>query len=392
MSINAWPKGSVRAVHVKAHRRGSGVSDGKEKVLWIGNWIADAVAKAGAKHRQVNEAIREAYSSEFRRYKELAKLAGTVMVNCAKERPWAKEGKRWITVREEQGITQDVAKHIFITVGKHLARCANCPQVANTAMSVRRMRCLPCKGSLEGRAAKGHLLMRSSDIIGSKLGIIWCRRCGSYAESVPKGLSKPCVGEAGRAGTRNIKLLTEGWHPRTWRKLQAPVPIKGTTLEDRIPEGRGGEAGVPTAVAGHEQRQAAGRAEGREEQISEPTGAAGQWEEEELWPQEEEAFEEPPDEEFATIMAEITEQEGMGPPEEPSVGRGGLQQRSGGLGTGSAPLAEEGSERRVAAPSVGKRARSMDIWNYNGVLTDTTVPNFDVKYKMGSNKRSKFRF
>ena len=149
---------------------------------------------------------------------------------------------------------------------------------------------------------------------------------------------------------------------------------------------------MPTAFAGHEQRQAAGRAEGREERISEPTGAAGQWEEEELWPLEEEAFEEPPDEEFATIMAGITEQEGMGPPEEPSVGRGGLQQRNGGLGSGSAPLAEEGSERSVAAPRAAKRARSMDIWNYNGVLTDTTVPNFDVKYKMGSNKRSKFRF
>ena len=58
---------------------------------------------------------------------------------------------------------------------------------------------------------------------------VWCTRCGSYADTVAKGLAKPCRGKAqgkliGGGLVRQLKVLMSGRHPRTLAVLPPPLP------------------------------------------------------------------------------------------------------------------------------------------------------------------------
>ena len=55
-------------------------------------------------------------------------------------------------------------------------------------------------------------------VVGRGPGVILvCVRCGSYAETLPRGLAGPCRVERGgpTAGKRRfLRRLAQGWHPK----------------------------------------------------------------------------------------------------------------------------------------------------------------------------------
>ena len=91
---------------------------------------------------------------------------------------------------------------------------------------------------------RGHTLARSCDIVGGRVGVLWCVRCGSHAESSMRGLAKDCKGVATRAGSNNIRLLCEDWRPRQTRRLHAPQPVHSGL------EAEGGRAEIEEEVIG----------------------------------------------------------------------------------------------------------------------------------------------
>ena len=299
-----------------------------------------------------------------------------------------------------------------------------------------------------------HVVMKSCDIIGGKEGVLWCVKCGSYSECSVRGLAKECRGYALRTGKRNIQLLEAGWHPRQMRRLEAPKAVKAGRagrrgevgvgfeggreleleegeaskqeegeLEERGEQGaRGGRerddgagpvgvaedggpyAGPGTGVAGGGGGQGFGAvtasgAEGRATVAGagEGTGAedgAGQ-----PW-LEQEAFPEPPDEEY---WGEIC---GGAP------GREEEQQREAGRPTGNtgAEAAEEGGGAMVeGGQMVGgdqgaaggwhvltqeeRRGKRRNVYSMGGVVIGETVPKEAyTACTLGSNKRSMFKF
>ena len=61
---------------------------------------------------------------------------------------------------------------------------------------------------------------------GEDSGVVWCTRCGAYAEQAPRALIKECRGYKSRAGKINIDWLSRGWHPRQIRRLSEPQLVR----------------------------------------------------------------------------------------------------------------------------------------------------------------------
>ena len=94
-----------------------------------------------------------------------------------------------------------------------------------------------CRGSaVERWAAKAQAM--AIDSVGDAGGhkrvlsgdLMWCIRCGSYASSVAKGLSKPCLGKFEGRRVRGgllgqLKVLQSGRHPVTLEPIPQPVAV-----------------------------------------------------------------------------------------------------------------------------------------------------------------------
>ena len=132
--------------------------------------MVDAVAKSAAKHRQVPRECIKAFKKDKKNYLELARLAGKVMVQCAEERPWKKEGRRWAEYGEEKAPRASRRKHELFEDNSGTTWCLHCPQRASTKSSRLRLKHSECKGPVQGRVAKewGHQLMRSRDVGGGR--------------------------------------------------------------------------------------------------------------------------------------------------------------------------------------------------------------------------------
>ena len=146
---------------------------------------------------------------------------------------------------------------------------------------------MPCRGRVEERVrGKGHTLARSCDVVGGRVGIVWCVICGAYGEESVKGLAKECPGSASRAGAYNIKRFLGGLHPRQWRRLHAPRPAEEESEGDvdegaeptaseegagagQVSEGvvRGDREGLGTVASGE-----GASAEGQQERVTMATG------------------------------------------------------------------------------------------------------------------------
>ena len=154
--LERWPKGSLVAKHVKSHRGLEEVESVRDRIVWLGNWIADGIAKAGAARWRVEAAIREGYAQDWRDYRAEARLAGRVIVRAAADRPWAREGRRWAVFQEDVGLRERGPRHWLFKVGVR-TRCAFCPPYADARATLRRLRCTPCReGGREGTGEGAH--------------------------------------------------------------------------------------------------------------------------------------------------------------------------------------------------------------------------------------------
>ena len=199
-SLEKWPKGSLVAKHVKSHRHLEEVQSVTDRIVWLGNWVADGVAKAGAARWRTEAAVREGFEQDWKDFRAEARLAGRVMVRAATERAWVREGRRWAVFQEDRGLREKGPRHWLFSIGTR-TRCAFRPLYADTKSSLRRLRWTECKGGVEERASgKGHTLARSCDVVGGRVGVVWCVNCGSYGEESARGLAKVCWGvfSAGR--------------------------------------------------------------------------------------------------------------------------------------------------------------------------------------------------
>jgi hypothetical protein len=105
-----------------------------------------------------------------------------------------------------------------------------------------------CPGSAALRWAEKAQILAAGGSGGSHSRVLsgelmWCTRCGAYANSSAKGLSKPCPGRfqgkvrGGLPG--QLKVLQSGRHPTTFMKLPEPIP-EPAWLADGVRDGFGG--------------------------------------------------------------------------------------------------------------------------------------------------------
>ena len=340
--LEKWPRNSLLAKHFNSHQDIADITEAKERIVWLGNWVADGVAKAAAGRWRVGKEILEGYQKDWKDYRALTRLGGRVMVRSAGERPWAKEGKRWKGFQEDRGLREKGPQHYLFKIGRR-TRCAFCPQYADTSASLRRMRWLSCRGAIEDRiTGLGHTLARSCDVVGGSTGLLWCVKCGMYAEASTRGLAQACKGVATRAGKRNISLLEKGWHPRGLRKLHAPQPVA---------EGDGEESGRVVQPP----EDAAEAEEGSTQGGVTEDGRAG----------------------IGVGGGEATESGG-----EAGLEVSGRDARAAGQGGG----VEE--DRREVALEVRTEGRP-NVWSMDGVTIGTNVPGPVIR--SGATKRSRFR-
>ena len=236
--VEDWPKGTLSASHVKAHRKKEVLQglDREGRLEWHGNRLTDSWAGVAAESNQVAQEVKDLVCKQKREYVSLARWAGVVNKECAMQKPWGQEGKRWRVHSEARGGERRRLPRHSLVQGPLGIRCERCACVAKTRLSMRRLRALPCFGSLLHKATNfartrnggfkegGHLLQVSRREKGSGGGqIVWCVRCGAYGEKVARGLLKRCKGTATRTGKWVIKKFEKNRHPIDGGRLKRAV-------------------------------------------------------------------------------------------------------------------------------------------------------------------------
>jgi hypothetical protein len=167
-------------------------------------WIATATFEAG------HQAITPFRDSEASRG---AAVAAAKLRKNAAQRP---------LTRVKTSVTRPLA------LGGHDLRRQGGIWECRTCKRKSKMRCKLAPWRCEGSVVRkwvdgcGHTRVMSGEVI-------WCTRCGSFAESAAKGLAKPCRGRfqgslvrGGLAG--QLRTLMAGRHPVTRAALPPPVP------------------------------------------------------------------------------------------------------------------------------------------------------------------------
>ncbi len=258
-AMDGWAEGSVSVLKVKAHRsaRQRDQLDGQDREMWWGNYYADRWAKVGANSQRADSAARLALAVGRAHYRKVAAWASQVVGEEAAERPWRRDGARWEGFRPLAGRESVAAPRHEVEAVGDVWRCRHCTQWALTETSMRRLRSLPCGGSLARRAVRAvgagcaHVLMRStpienlqgSGVLRPAHPIIWCLVCGAYAEEAARNILRACTGHATSAGQSARRWLMAGWHPRRYRRFSDPEPLDaGVSVLAGSVAGEGGVA------------------------------------------------------------------------------------------------------------------------------------------------------
>ena len=249
-------------------------------------------------------------------------------MSCVEQKPWKKEGKRWRVINEPRVERRKLPRHDLVR-SRNVLKCKNCPQVARTDQAKKRLKSMPCGGSVLRKASayarkrgrwedtEGHLLCISGELRGQVgEGVVWCAVCGAYASKVTRNLVKKCPGVPTRAGQRAIACFKGNRHPQGKHRLHAPVPFMPEGLS-AWEEGLG--RGVEEVEDWYEVGWGGGQGAG-EEMLEEPRHYGG-----------EEGFAEPPDQEYELWVLE-------------GLGANGCQAVEG-------VQAQGGSNMRAAGPS-----------------------------------------
>ena len=277
-----WEPGDFRASHVKAHRNREDIPDEDTEGVrwWHGNRLVDLWAGHAAEVNGVGLENRKALEAARDKYRRVAGWVGSVTVRCAVEMPHEKAGKIGGWGRERGAGRWRVPRHELVKVGAKM-KCKHCAQEGGTTLAIRRLRSLPCWGSVVHRVGAfgrkkggeetqgGHLLRVSWPPLGGE-AVVWCTICGLYAQKAPRGLVKLCRGAATRAGKANLGSFNRNRHPKSGQGLSdggAYLP-QGVLSDGAWEGGRrgGGVERTPLGEAGEgpgPQQQGDGAAQAR---------------------------------------------------------------------------------------------------------------------------------
>jgi hypothetical protein len=111
--------------------------------------------------------------------------------------------------------------------------CHTCKRRSKSLSKLAPQRCggsVLQRWDIKAKSLAGHGHAEGGDHVRVRSGeVIWCTRCGSYAESAAKGLTKRCMGRfqgnsvwGGLAG--QLRKLMIGRHPVTGVTLPPPIP------------------------------------------------------------------------------------------------------------------------------------------------------------------------
>ena len=220
---------------VKAHLSARRISQlpQEERPKYLANQAADTAAKQGAS-LDVMELARGQTMAEAG-----ARVTG-ILKYWAELLPQIRNGNGWLDAdtipaslpREKAQRVQynHFPRHDVGTLRPPTVQCSRCGKMASTTAAKLRLAMEPCFGHAVARLqmdpcqrwaiSNSHLLMRTGQIV-------WCCRCGCYAQRKLRLMKAPCRGVAKNAGQRyRWGRLERGCHPVTGAFISDAVRVR----------------------------------------------------------------------------------------------------------------------------------------------------------------------
>ena len=233
------------------------LSDGSllTEVDRLGNAEADRLAKLGAQSHRVPKAVRECIKEHHQLVERTARwiaratwAAGHQTVRPLRDTDASRAAAVAAARQRAQergscdrrGRSSKVVELRPVALGGHSLRHGgvywSCKRCKARSKQYSKLAPQVCTGSAMLRWAE-----KAQTLTGTGIGdggghsrvlsgdLVWCARCGAYAQSVAKGLSKPCPGRIQGAWRRGgllgqLKVLQSGRHPKTFEQLPRPIP------------------------------------------------------------------------------------------------------------------------------------------------------------------------
>ena len=133
--------------------------------------------------------------------------------------------------------------------GFRLYRCALCLSAARTKHRLQTSSCsrVPKRllALIDRSRAQGHRLMFAAYAHGPG-SLVYCSRCGYYAEARVDNLVKPCDGREGICSARYLESWRHGMHPISKREMGKPTRLPPSAS---LPDARFGGAVTPKALS-----------------------------------------------------------------------------------------------------------------------------------------------
>ena len=218
-------------IKVKAHQAIGSIEDPHDKMLAIGNDVADGLAKQGALLHPSNGSDVAALKALYRDIKNQA----LHMIDCLKDVSWTRSLAFGRLPKLPKGTrvpnvgcrTNGKRKHSFKWMGK-LWICEGC--LLRTA-SLAEGHNVPvfCSGPpafgglLASGNSKGHTLW-SAGVMGGGV-ILFCSQCFHYAAPHPRLLLSPCLGRPCSDASSEMFYLKRRRHPTSRSRLLLPIRV-----------------------------------------------------------------------------------------------------------------------------------------------------------------------
>ena len=237
----------AHVIWMLAHTTSASVGrDKKSDDTWLtaldvrSNAAADALAKAAAASHRASIAIRAEIAATLNVTRCIAQYLGRATF-AANHHPFPPHRDSAPTAKPRSPLasapprrtrpkmserTKEFGGHDLVK-GRHAWSCRICWASSRTRANLAHAR---CAGPAAARWAKlERQLCTTGVVVGPRHvrimtdNIIWCLRCGHYAERFAVSLAKPCSGHPTSAGTRACRnRLSRFMHPRTKAPMAGP--------------------------------------------------------------------------------------------------------------------------------------------------------------------------
>ena len=214
---------------VLAHQDPGRFEDGSaDQRKCIGNDHADEHAKKGS----ATHAFQESTIADFKQHREQNLLVVNAVVTAwcftLDDRSWICKDDALLVVEAPDGAGARPVADPPLVVVQHVlvqrswgTQCRTCRRWAREPAQMEKLENMKCTPMVAGIAehdpdGRAHL---SHDLHVHETGVVWCEKCGSYADRVLKNLQYTCMESASRSGAAARARLRLGRHPRSGQPL-----------------------------------------------------------------------------------------------------------------------------------------------------------------------------